>query len=140
MAGAKAVSVAIDGVTLSPHATIVVESPPAVGSVAVSPDEVRLVDGQTSALAATVLDEHGDPMEDAEVAWSSSDTDVATVDAGGVVTARGAGTATITAASGGESGNAQISVSFGDSERIGRALLWISHQTQVIQDSGLPAN
>ena len=46
-----------------------------------------------SPLVATVLDEHGNLMEDAEVAWSSSDTDVATVDADGVVTARGAGTA-----------------------------------------------
>jgi acetyl esterase/lipase len=120
VAGDKAVSVTIDGVTLSRQATITVENPPAVGSVEVSPDEVQLVDGQTSALTATVLDEHGDPMEDAEVAWSSSDTDVATVSAGGVVTARGAGTASITATSGGESGGARISVSFGEGTLLDR--------------------
>jgi acetyl esterase/lipase len=114
VAGAKAVSVEIAGVTLSQQVTITVENPPAVGSVEVSPAEVQLVDGQTSPLTATVLDEQGDPLEDAEVTWSSGDTDVATVNADGVVTARGAGTATITAESGGERGSAGISVSFGE--------------------------
>jgi acetyl esterase/lipase/protocatechuate 3,4-dioxygenase beta subunit len=120
VAGTKTVSVEIDGVTLQEAATVVVESPPAVGSVEVSPGQVHLVDGETTTLAATVLDEDGAPMPDAEVEWSSSDTDVATVDAGGVVTARGAGAAIVTAESGGRSGSADVSVSFGEGTLLDR--------------------
>ena len=118
--GTKTVSVEIDGVTLVQEASVVVESPPAVGSVEVNPSQVQLVDGQAATLTASVLDENGAPMADAEIEWSSSDTDIATVNANGVVTGRGAGTATITAESGGESGGAVVSVSFGEGTLLNR--------------------
>ena len=50
--------------------------------------------GQTITLTATVLPENA---TDKSVTWSSSNTDVATVDAGGVVTVKAEGSAVITA-------------------------------------------
>ena len=53
--------------------------------------------GATVQLDAQVLVQRGDLLADRVVSWSSSDTAVATVDGSGLVTARGYGTATITA-------------------------------------------
>ncbi|HEX7049917.1 MAG TPA: Ig-like domain-containing protein [Longimicrobiales bacterium] len=62
-------------------------------------------------LAATVRDALGRTVTGTTVTWSSSDTDVATVNAStGEVTAVGAGTATITATDGTRSGTAEITV------------------------------
>jgi hypothetical protein len=57
-----------------------------------------LAPGETTTLTGTVYNHLGEIQFDA-LAWSSSDTTVATVDASGVVTAVGQGTATITATS-----------------------------------------
>jgi hypothetical protein len=63
-----------------------------------SPVDSVLAPSQTTALTATVYNEYGAVQGDG-IAWSSSDPSVATVDASGVVTAVGEGTATITATS-----------------------------------------
>ncbi|MDR1764040.1 MAG: Ig-like domain-containing protein [Dysgonamonadaceae bacterium] len=65
----------------------------AVTNVSINPTVATLYVGQTQALTATVT-----PSDAANknVTWSSSDASVATVDANGVVTAVGPGTATIT--------------------------------------------
>ncbi|HEX8210842.1 MAG TPA: Ig-like domain-containing protein [Longimicrobium sp.] len=88
---------------------------PAIASVAVSPtDAVRLVNvaselvGQTVQLTAAATDANGGPAEWASIAWSSSDSAVATVSGTGLVTITGAGRATITAAAGGKSGTATL--------------------------------
>lgn len=81
----------------------------APASVAVSPAVDTLAPGATRQLLAVVRDVSGDPMVDAAVGWSSSDTAIATV-AAGTVTARAAGTATITAASGSARGAATVVV------------------------------
>jgi hypothetical protein len=57
-----------------------------------------LAPGETTTLTGTAYNHRGEIQFDALV-WSSSDTTVATVDASGVVTAVGQGTATITATS-----------------------------------------
>lgn len=119
-AGSKTVSALVGGVVLTQQATIVVKGPPTVASVEVTPSESGLLVDQTVALTATVLDDRGAPMEGVEVAWSTSDPDVASVDALGIVTARAPGTATITARSGDRSGSAQISVSYGEGTLTGR--------------------
>lgn len=90
--------------------TVEEELPPAeVADIQVSPDAADLEPGDTLRLAATVLDADGDILG-VPVEWSSDDTDVATVDANGLVTARAGGTATITAAAGGVTGSAEITV------------------------------
>ncbi len=71
---------------------------PAVASVEVSPRSVLLVEqGEQYALAARVLDENGESLDDAAVTWESSSEDV-TVDAAGLVTAaEDVGSAIVTA-------------------------------------------
>ncbi|MYA63311.1 MAG: Ig domain-containing protein [Gemmatimonadetes bacterium] len=66
--------------------------------------------GETVQLTATVSDQNGNVMSGASVTWSSGDASVATVNATGLVTAAGNGTATITATSGNASGTATVTV------------------------------
>jgi uncharacterized protein YjdB len=88
---------------------------PTPDAVEVSPESVTLTEtGATEQLTAVVYDEDGDEIEDAEVTWSSSDEEVATVDEDGLVEAVGEGTATITATSGEASGTAEVTVEIED--------------------------
>ena len=76
-------------------------------TVAVTPDTVRFAAlGQTVQLAAEVRDQIGRVMPGAVVSWSSGDTLVAVVDAGGLVTGMRNGTVTITATAGEATGAA----------------------------------
>ena len=110
-AGTRTISAVVGGVDLEQQATITVESPPGVAEVVVTPGSAALLVGQTVDLSAAALDGEGDPVPGATVTWSSDDPDVATVNASGVVTAISAGTVTITAASDGRSGSAEVTVS-----------------------------
>jgi trimeric autotransporter adhesin len=89
----------------------------AVASVAVSPTSANLLVGVvdstklgTVAITPTVKDASGNVLSGQTVTWSSSSDTVAKVSSSGVVTAVKAGTATITAATGGQSGSASITV------------------------------
>ena len=85
--------------------------PPVATTVAVSPAAARLLSvGETAQLSAEVRDQNGRAMPGATVTWTSSDPSVVTVDASGLVTAAGDGTATVTAASGSASGSATVTV------------------------------
>jgi len=87
----------------------------AVASVWVNPGAAILTfpSGPTTVqLQATPLDAGGNSVA-TTVAWSTSDPNVATVDATGLVSDFGVGTATITASAGGRSGTATIGVSCG---------------------------
>lgn len=66
--------------------------------------------GVTQALTATARDANGGPLSGATFTWASSNTRVATVDASGLVTAVGNGTARITATSAGKSATASVTV------------------------------
>lgn len=73
----------------------------AVATVAVSPDSATLTGlDSTQRFNADARDSGGTPIPGITFAWSSSDTTVATVDAQGLATSVGLGTATIKAASG----------------------------------------
>ena len=61
-------------------------------------------------LAATATDANGHAVAGAAFAWTSSDTTVASVDEAGLAEALAEGMATITAASGGAEGTADITV------------------------------
>jgi len=84
--------------------------PGPVDSVAVSPASGTLDAGQSLQLSATIRDEYGNEITGTEPEWSSSSPGVASVNASGLVSAQGEGSAQITAAAGGASGSAQITV------------------------------
>jgi hypothetical protein len=72
--------------------------PPRPTALELSPDSLVLgVDGDTARFLAVVKDQSGQAMTGLSVAWSSSDTATARVDAAGLVTSRRAGRATIRA-------------------------------------------
>jgi pectate lyase len=79
-------------------------------SVTVSPTAATLSTGSTQQFSATVKDADGATISAPNLAWTSSNTTVATVDANGLVTAREAGSATLTARSDDASGTASLTV------------------------------
>ena len=85
-------------------------TPVTVTSVQVTPANNTLQVGQTQQLAAVVSDGNGTPLPGKVPTWTSSATTVATVSNSGLVTAVGAGSATITATSDGVGGTASVLV------------------------------
>ena len=80
--------------------TIDIKSLPGpAASIDIAPGNARLVAGQRLRLSGRVFSATGDKRSD-RVAWRSSNTSVATVNAAGLVTAVRAGSATITASTG----------------------------------------
>lgn len=82
---------------------------PTVAAVQLSASSANLVVGDTLRLAAAAVDADGDTLE-VTIAWTSGATGIATVNASGLVTAVGAGSATITASAGGQSAQATVTV------------------------------
>ena len=66
-----------------------------VASVFVSPSSVTLAAGQSTQLTSTTYDVNGNPIAGRNVSWSSSNSDVATVDDKGLLTTVSEGTAEI---------------------------------------------
>ena len=84
---------------------------PVPTTVVVTPENVVFTALQEkSRLMAEVRDQHGRVMSGVAVAWSSSNTGLATVNATGLVTAVANGTATITATAGQASSTATVTV------------------------------
>ena len=81
-----------------------------VASVTVSPSSASVPAGSALQLTATPKDAAGNPLSGRTIAWSSSNTAVATVSSSGLVSGVVAGSATITAMSEGQSGTAAITV------------------------------
>ncbi|MXW04504.1 MAG: hypothetical protein F4Z81_05485, partial [Gemmatimonadetes bacterium] len=76
----------------SASAKVTVRVAQTVARLSIEPTSATLMFiGATVQLSATVLDENGQPVADAVVAWQSSDKDVATVNDQGLVTAVGNG-------------------------------------------------
>lgn len=94
----------------SGSATVNVTARPA-SAVIVSPGQVTLFATQTVQLSALVTDDRGQVLPGKPVAFSSSNSQVATVSSSGLVTGISAGTATITATSEGVTGTALVTVS-----------------------------
>ena len=85
----------VTGLTPVEFGSDAVAGPPA--SVTVLPSEVTLGMGETADMQARLADRYGNPVYGADISWSSSDPNVAAIDASGRVAARGAGTAGVTA-------------------------------------------
>jgi alpha-tubulin suppressor-like RCC1 family protein len=85
--------------------------PAAVATVAITPTTASVVIDKTTQLAATTKDAAGNILTGRAIAWTTSASTIATVDANGLVTGVAAGTANITATSEGKSAQAAITVS-----------------------------
>ena len=85
--------------------------PPRATTITVTPATTEFTAlGATSQLSAEVRDQNGQLIAGATVNWGSSSPEVATVDATGLATAVGNGSATITASAGTASGSAAVTV------------------------------
>ncbi len=93
-------------------ATVTVRTPPPtpVATVTVTPANPQLDTGQTVRLTATVRDAAGNVLTGRTVTWTSANTNVATVDATGLVTAVRKGRVTITATVDGVMGTSVVEV------------------------------
>ena len=80
-----------------------VNAPPVgpVASIALSPSAITGIPGNTAQVSAALADANGVAVTGVTVSWSSSNTAVATVSSGGLVTLVKQGTATIKASAGG---------------------------------------
>jgi hypothetical protein len=84
---------------------------PVPTDIILSPSPVTLSSvGQTQALSVQVLDQDGAPISGVTPTWSSQNTLVVTVSAGGVVTAVANGTTTVTASVGALSNSVTVTV------------------------------
>jgi hypothetical protein len=86
------------------------DSGPRVTSVSIQPVADTLVPGMSVHLTAVARDAQGVVVPDARITWRSTSDAIAMVGADGNVSARAAGSATITAAGGGAEGQAKIVV------------------------------
>jgi uncharacterized protein YjdB len=89
--------------------TVVAVPPAPVASVTVSPPSPTVIVGSTVQLTASTLDDKGNSLSGRTVAWSSSNSSIASVSNTGLVTAAAVGgPVTITATSEGKSGAASV--------------------------------
>lgn len=104
--GSAVITVDVGGVTDTITINVIAE----ISSIDVVDTELDLVTDETSTLDITVLNAAGNPVVDPSLTFTSSNGSIVSVDEDGVVTAEGAGTATITVAGGGESDTIEITV------------------------------
>ena len=117
---AAGVATAVDNGSASVTATVRDGGPSAAATVTVAQRvaELRLSPvpevfqalGATLRMSAAALDANGNPVDNVEVAWSSSDESVLTVDQTGLVTAVGNGRARVDVAAGSHSADAEFTV------------------------------
>ena len=84
--------------TISGLAIVNVTSSPVLDKIIVSPSTLSISTNNSAIFTAATLDQFGNPIS-ATVAWSSSDTNVGTIEQNGVFTAISPGATTITATS-----------------------------------------
>jgi GH35 family endo-1,4-beta-xylanase/uncharacterized protein YjdB len=106
--GSSQVSATASGVTGTAIVTVNAEP---ISSVVVAPSTLSLQVGQSGALSASAFTLAGGPLSGTSFTWTSSNSAVATVSPLGLILAKAAGNATITATSGGKSSSASVTVS-----------------------------
>jgi trimeric autotransporter adhesin len=109
-AGSANIVATSEGKTGSASLTVTAAAPAPVATVTVALGSANLNSGQTTQATATLQDAAGNALTGRTITWGSSNTGVATVDANGLVTAVGGGSASITATSEGQAGAATLSV------------------------------
>jgi uncharacterized protein YjdB len=105
--GSASITVTCEGKT---GASAITVNAPTVASVTVTPSTATIGSGSTVQLSAVAKDANGTVIPGLTVAWSTSNSAVATVDNTGLVTGVGSGSAQITATAGGVFGVSDISV------------------------------
>ncbi len=116
---ARITATAADGTTGTATVTVT-STAPVVAAINVTPPRHTAAPGGRFRLVARAVDAGGLVLGDRVLAWSSSDSAVATVTSQGEVSALGVGTATITAATDGREGSAEVTVA---PARVGRIVL-----------------
>ena len=109
-AGMANITAMAEGVTSTPVRITVVEPPPVVASITVSPSMATIEEGGTQQFEAEALSSDGMVIPDVTISWMSSDMAVATIDPTGLATGAAAGEVTITAMADGISGMAMLTV------------------------------
>ncbi len=105
-AGTTTITATVEGKTGSTPILVIV---PRVLTVSIALPS-SIIAGQPATLIATLKDKNGTTLTGRVVAWSSSDTRVATIDANGLLAALAAGTTTVTATSEGIAGQSAVVV------------------------------
>jgi len=108
--GTLNVNAVFGGLSNVASGTTAAGAPQPVASVVVSPTTASVGVGGTQQFTATLRDASGNVLTGRATSWTSSVQSIATVSAGGLVTALLAGTTTITATSEGQSGTATMTV------------------------------
>jgi len=107
--GLAVVTAACDGVATTAK-VFVTAATVATASVTVSPTTANVNTGKTAQLSATALDANGNALSGRTFTWASSNQQVGTVSATGLVTGVAPGTITVTATTDGKSQTAQVTV------------------------------
>jgi len=109
------------GVTAPPIPAVATESPKTkpttpearhavVATIAVDQTKLHIAVGHRATLTVTIIGDDGSGIDGGTVTWTSSRKRVATVSSNGVVTGRRAGTAKITATSGGKRSSVVVTI------------------------------
>ncbi|HET9634718.1 MAG TPA: Ig-like domain-containing protein [Gemmatimonadaceae bacterium] len=110
-AGSVQITATSEGQTGSSTITVTATTPVPVATVTVSPSSTSLNVGANAQLSATTRDASGNTLTGRVITWSSSNSNVASVNANtGLVTAVAAGSAQVTATSEGKTGSASVTV------------------------------
>jgi hypothetical protein len=114
---------------------------PGLVSLTLEPTAFTLVVGETVQLTGTLRDGAGNPVSGATVAWTTSDATRAQVTSSGRVTGMAAGPATITAASGGDTATAAITVrGYPCLNQAGPTMTVSGPQTSALDNTSLAAD
>ena len=105
--GSARIRATVEGI--SADATMVV-TPVPVASIAVVPNQVTLNPGQTSQLTVTLSDSAGNVLLGRAISYATSDAQIATVSAAGLIVAVAEGAATIQVSSEGKSATVAVTV------------------------------
>jgi uncharacterized protein YjdB len=84
--------------------------PPVTYTIAITAPDSTVRVGQTSQLTATLTRSDGLPASNGNIEWSSSDTTIASVSTSGLLSAKAAGSVSVTASSNGVSANTGIRI------------------------------
>ena len=111
-AGSAIIAATVGGKSGSVSITVNTTPPTAaqVGSVTVTPGNASMAPGATVSLSASVKDTNGSLLAGQNVTWASSASAIASVAPDGLVTARTAGSATISASAAGKTGSSTVTV------------------------------